>query len=260
MPGGPSTLDRLDGGLEGLVRPAQQVPMCEHAGFGMDYDEDCLDFRPGRAGGNSWRCELTGQQWLGDPAPAGWAASPSSGVAMSAPAAPSLSGSPPKPNQVATKLAARRAPGGASVRPLKQSNSISCGQTSVAMAVNALTGKHLTDHDIASKYGLGLLGALNNETRSSGYRWTDGGNFSKKNWASLEKRLNQEHTPVIMGLSGPTFSPSGRGHIVTLLSIDGNKVRYADPADGSIKTTTRQAIEQAPGHPQGKFFFYASKA
>ena len=65
---------------------------------------------------------------------------------------------------------------------------------------------------------------------------------------------------MIMGLNGPEFSPSGRGHIVTLLSIEGDQVRYADPADGTIKTTTKQAIQNAPGHPQGKFFFYSTQA
>lgn len=150
-------------------------------------------------------------------------------------------------------------PAGATVKPLAQSNSVSCGQTSVAMSVNALTGKRLTDGDIDRKYGFGLLSALNGESRGSGYSWRDGGNFSAKNWPALEKRLNKERTPVLIGLSGPTFSPSGRGHIVTLLSIDGEKVRYADPADGKVKTTTRRAIEQAPPHPDGKFFFYASK-
>lgn len=144
------------------------------------------------------------------------------------------------------------------IRPLRQSNSSSCGQTSVAMAVNRLTGKSLKDTDIANNYGYGLLSALNGESKGAGYRWRDGGNFSPSKWKLLEKKLNQEKTPVIMGLNG-SFSPSGRGHIITLLAVEGDKVKYADPADGTIKTTSRQAIENAPGHPQGKFFFYASK-
>lgn len=149
--------------------------------------------------------------------------------------------------------------GGATVRPLRQGNSISCGQTSVAMAVNSLTGKNLTDADVNRKHGFGLLSALRSESRSAGYTWKDGGNFQAKHWATVEKKLNREKTPVIMGLNGPTFSRSGRGHIVTLLSIDGDQVRYADPADGKIKTVSKKTIENAPGHPHGKFFFYASK-
>lgn len=148
--------------------------------------------------------------------------------------------------------------GGAKVRLLKQSNGNSCGQTSVAMSVNALTGKNLTDLDIDNKYGFGLLNALNKESKGSGYRWSDAGNLSSKSWPTLEKKLNKEKTPVIIGLNGQ-FSPTGRGHIVTLLSIDGNKVTYADPADGKVKTTTKQAIEKAPPHPDGKFLFVANK-
>lgn len=150
------------------------------------------------------------------------------------------------------------ADGGAKVRPLAQSNGVSCGQTSVAMCVNSLTGKKLTDQDIHAKYGFGLLSALNGESRGSGYTWSDAGDLSAKSWPTLEKKLNQEKTPVMIGLNGQ-FSPSGRGHIVTLLSIEGEKVTYADPADGKIKTTTKQAIEKAPPHPDGKFLFVANK-
>ena len=125
------------------------------------------------------------------------------------------------------------------------------------MAVNSLTGKSLTDRDINRKYGYSLLGALKAESKGSGYSWRDSGDFSKAKWPMLEKKLNQEKTPVLIGLNGPEFSPSGRGHIVTLLSIEGDKVRYADPAKGTIRTTSRKAIEQAPRHPDGKFLFTA---
>lgn len=149
--------------------------------------------------------------------------------------------------------------GGATVRPLAQSNSVSCGQTSVAMAVNSLTGKNLTDRDINRRHGFGLLNALNYESRGSGYTWRDAGNFQAKNWPTLEKKLNGDKTPVIIGLNGPNFSRSGRGHIITLLSVDGDRVKYADPADGKIKYTTKQAISSAPPHPNGKFFMLASR-
>ena len=149
---------------------------------------------------------------------------------------------------------------GAAVRPMTQSNSVSCGQASVAMAVNSLTGKSLTDRDINKRYGFGLLSALNSESRGSGYKWRDGGNFNAGKWSLLEQKLNKDKTPVLIGLNGPQFSPSGRGHIVTLMSVNGSQVKYADPADGKIKTTTRQAIERAPSHPDGKFIFYANRA
>ena len=51
------------------------------------------------------------------------------------------------------------ASGASAVVPLAQSNSVSCGQTSVAMCINSLTGKDLRDTDIDSRYGFGLMRA-----------------------------------------------------------------------------------------------------
>lgn len=231
------------GALSSLVRPDHLVPVCERPDFGVEYEADSLDFAPPGGRPNTWRCELTGQQWLDDSAPV---------------RSPAPLPAPPAPTPKTGTAPLVKSAGGASVKPLRQRNGSSCGQTSVAMGINALTGKRLTDADIHRRYGFSLLSALNSECRGSGYRWVDGGDFRRKDWPCLEKRLNQERTPVLIGLNGPSFSPSGRGHIVTLLSIEGEKVRYADPADGKVKITTRRAIEQAPPHPDGKFFFYAT--
>lgn len=173
-------------------------------------------------------------------------------------AQPAVKPAPAARPNAPTKIGGR-AHAGARVRPLRQSNGVSCGQTSVAMSINYLTGKKLTDMDINAKFGLGLLSALKEESRGSGYDWFDNGNFSKNSWPAMERRLNQEKTPIVIGLNGPHFSPSGKGHIVTLISINGDKVTYADPADGTIKTTTKRAIENAPAHPDGKFMYVASK-
>lgn len=145
------------------------------------------------------------------------------------------------------------------VVPQVQSNSISCGQTSVAMAVNALTGKNLRDTDIDRRYGFELLRALNDESRQAGWSWHDGGVIGPDRWDLIAHKVNVEKTPVIVALNGPEFSPSGRGHIVTIIGVEGEQVTYADPADGTIKTTTRQAMNQAPPHPDGNFIFYASR-
>jgi hypothetical protein len=64
---------------------------------------------------------------------------------------------------------------------------------------------------------------------------------------------------VIVALNGPEFSPSGRGHIVTITKVLGETVDYADPASGGIRTTSRTAMNQAPQHPDGNFVFVASK-
>ena len=140
-----------------------------------------------------------------------------------------------------------------------QSNGSSCGQSSVAMTVNALTGKNLTDNDINNRYGFELLGALNGETKNYGFSWKDSGNFDSSRWGEIEEKLGQG-LPVLMGLNGKKFSPSGRGHIVVLTSINGDKVTIADPNGGRQRVVSRKDIENAKGYPQGQFMFTASKA
>lgn len=154
-------------------------------------------------------------------------------------------------------LGASAAAAARSVVPLAQSNPVSCGQTSVAMCINALTGKHLKDTDINRKFGFGLLHALNSETKPAGYQWRDAGNLSASAWNLIDHKVNDQKLPVIVALNGPQFSPDGRGHIVTIVKTDGDKVYYADPATGRIKTTTKETMDTAPEYPQGNFIFYA---
>lgn len=148
---------------------------------------------------------------------------------------------------------------GVDVTPLAQSNSVSCGQTSVAMALNSITGKHLTDMDIDHNYGFQLLDALKTESRPSGYDWNDAGNITADSWSMIDRKVNQEKLPVIVALNGPEFSPSGHGHIVTIIKTDADNVTYADPATGTIKTTPKSHMNNAPSHPDGNFLFVASK-
>ena len=75
----------------------------------------------------------------------------------------------------------------------------------------------------------------------------------------IDKKVNQEGLPVMIALNGPEFSASGRGHIVTITKTEGDKVTYADPADGTMKTTTKYAMETAPSHPDGNFVFVADR-
>lgn len=140
-----------------------------------------------------------------------------------------------------------------------QSNGVSCGQSSVAMTVNALTGKKLTDNDINSKYGFSLLQALNAETKNYGFSWQDSGNFDKSRWGEIEEKL-QKGLPVLMGMNGANFSPTGRGHIVALTSINGDKVTIADPNGGRERIVSRKDIENAKGYPQGQFMFTATSS
>ncbi len=160
------------------------------------------------------------------------------------------------PASIATSVSSAAS---AAVKPLAQNNGISCGQTSVAMCINSITGKSLIDADINSKYGFGLLDALNSESKSVGVNWKDGGTINSNCWGLIEQKVNQEGLPAIVALNGPEFSPSGRGHIVTITKIEGNTVHYADPATGTMRTTTKEAMNNAPSHPDGNFIFYANR-
>jgi hypothetical protein len=66
--------------------------------------------------------------------------------------------------------------------------------------------------------------------------------------------------PVVIGLNGPEFSPSGSGHIVTItgLSPDGT-VSFMDPNGGRTRTTRWENMVGAPSHPDGNFVFVPSR-
>lgn len=140
------------------------------------------------------------------------------------------------------------------VRPLAQNNSVSCGQTSVAMAINSIRGTNLQDYDINARYGFSLLGALNAESRGTGVSWRDAGDLSASKWPAIEGALDRG-LPVVVALNGSEFSPSGRGHIVLVVGIDGDRVEFADPATGTIRRTSKRNMETAPRHPDGNFIF-----
>lgn len=138
------------------------------------------------------------------------------------------------------------------VVPFAQGDYDNCGRTSVAMAVNAITGSNLTDWDIQE--GGSLLGELNKFTADSGYQWTDA-NLNADNWSFIEQSV-KDGAPVVVGLNGPEFSPSGHGHIVTIVGIEGDKVFFADPAIGEIRETTRMNMLNAEQYPQGNFIMF----
>ncbi len=145
------------------------------------------------------------------------------------------------------------------VEPLAQSNAVTEGQTCVAMCLNALTGSTFTDIDIDARYGFFLIKALNKESNEAGISWRDAGNLNYESWTFIDKKVNDEGLPVIVALNGPEFSPSGRGHIVTVVATTSDTVTYADPADGKLKTTQKQNMVEAPSHPDGNFVFVADR-
>lgn len=156
-------------------------------------------------------------------------------------------------------MAVDPAPSGLEVTPLAQQTSGSQGQACVAMAVNFLTGKKLDENDINAKYGYELLRALRQECAEVGYDWKDGGEVGPDCWELIEHKVQNEQSPVLLALNGPEFSPSGRGHIVLVSKVEGEKVTFADPATGTFRSSTRGQINAAPQHPQGNFIFYADR-
>lgn len=146
------------------------------------------------------------------------------------------------------------------VTPLPQSNNVSCGQTSVAVATNFITGKNINDKYIDKNYGFELHDALNKETQmdwdckfASDENWP----YWQGTWGHIEESLRCGY-PVIMGFNRP-FSVTGKGHIITICGIEGDKVYYADSNGGIIKETTKQVMEAAQPHPDGKFYFIPKK-
>jgi hypothetical protein len=151
------------------------------------------------------------------------------------------------------------APDRIEMSPLTQHTGWTCGYTSVAMVANAVTGKKLSDNQLINKYGhTGYLPSMLNDlckdaSDPSMRKWDVGGELhGDKDWAQIEKKVHDKK-PVIIGLNRP-FSHTGHGHIVVITKISGNDVTYADPADGQVKHTTKQAMLAAEAHPQGKFW------
>ena len=141
---------------------------------------------------------------------------------------------------------------------VEQTDAISSGQASVACALNWLSGQSTyTVASIESKYGFGLMNALKAESLSLNVDWRDAGNFSNEIWPEIEQTL-QLHRPVLLAFAGA--APDERsGKIVVLIGSDGDTLRYFDPSNGEIVKIHRQALIDAPSHPDGNFVFLPSK-
>ncbi|MBN9415970.1 MAG: hypothetical protein J0I12_11065 [Candidatus Eremiobacteraeota bacterium] len=141
------------------------------------------------------------------------------------------------------------------VKVQPQHHADSCGQTSAAMAINALTGKSLTDDSFHARYGYELLKGLRKEC--PGWEWWDAGDISADQWDDVERCLQAGGVPIGAG-NGPGFS-SGAGHIMCIVALKGDKVVVADPNGGYFRTVTRQQWENAARHPQGNFLFLCKR-
>lgn len=129
-----------------------------------------------------------------------------------------------------------------------QNNPSTCGHASVAVTASLLNRKNYTDNNFLSY--LALRDAINSV---ASIRFGDP-EFSRSRWLDIERSVNVENIPVIIGLGHPfKYNPDGPGHIYTILAIEGDNVVLGDPAKGRERITTKAAIEAAQPHKDGKF-------
>jgi len=167
---------------------------------------------------------------------------------------PTPAPTPPAPPSPPAKVSVQKY-----IKIQAQHTSKSCGQTCVAMVINYLgkLKKPADDYWVDRYYGYNLLGALNDNC--GGKKWADVGNFKSSMWDAISHNLSKGLPGAIVGLNGPEFSPSGYGHILMIVSIDGNSVGLADPNGGVWRTVTKQLIETCPAHTEGKFVFMVAQ-
>ncbi len=131
--------------------------------------------------------------------------------------------------------------GGCGVVPLAQSDGDNCGKASVAMVVNAMTGKGVSDRHWGEA-AISLEGTLEKET---GRQW-GAHKLSADNWGKVVESV-QNGDPVILG--GKKGLTNGNiGHFVVIDKIEGNTVHICDPAGGTRKTMTVQQVLDAQGY------------
>ena len=138
------------------------------------------------------------------------------------------------------------------VTAIAQNATDTCGIASI-VTVCKYFKKNVTEGAVKENFGYNLLTALQYYLPNIDY--ADCGNFEDlpDPWDLIEKNLDGGY-PVIIGLNG-IFSASKQGHIVVIAGVDAEKVYYADPATGTIQTTTKSNIASCPPHPDGKFIF-----
>ena len=136
-----------------------------------------------------------------------------------------------------------------------QSHSVSCGQASVATALNWIhQGEAYDTVAIDEKYGFALLNALNGESAQYDIQWRDAGDLTSSHWPLISQTVNQRKLPVILAFNGHP-APHDLGYIVTIVKIEGERVTYADPYQGSLKTSSKETLLKAERHPDGNFVF-----
>lgn len=99
---------------------------------------------------------------------------------------------------------------------VKQSYKFSNGQARVAVALNRISDRYLTDKDIDAHYGFRLLEALRKESPEN-VTWRDAGDLGEETWLQIQATLQEEKLPVVVAYARKD-EPSG--YIITLLKVE----------------------------------------
>lgn len=135
---------------------------------------------------------------------------------------------------------------------VRQRNAVSCGQASVATALNWLNGSQLNDRDIDQRYGFQLLRALKSES-PGGVEWRDAGDLSERTWQEIKIAV-EAGLPALVAFREDSHLRRG-GTIVTIVGIRGDLATFADPRTGRLASVSKQELLVAEEHPDGNFVF-----
>ncbi len=143
--------------------------------------------------------------------------------------------------------------------------SVGCGITSATMAINGLTGKHLTPDQFYAKYGFGLNGGMEaNGLKVTNMSNLHSGNMSTENKAwDVFKNATGSGKVVMFAANGQPFTKGSYGHIMLATgtsTVNGQRmVTFNDPATGTSRTVPFDKLWNAPPHREGNFVRVISK-
>jgi spore coat assembly protein SafA len=143
--------------------------------------------------------------------------------------------------------------------------SVGCGITSATMAINGLTGKHMTPDQFYAKHGFSLNGGMEaNGLKVTNMSNLHSGNMSTENKAwDVFKNATGNGKVVMFAANGQPFTKGSYGHIMLATgtsTVNGQRmVTFNDPATGTSRTVPFDKLWNAPPHREGNFVRVISK-
>ena len=143
--------------------------------------------------------------------------------------------------------------------------SVGCGITSATMAINGLTGKHMTPDQFYAQYGFGLNGGMEaNGLKVTNMSDLHSGNMSTENKAwDVFKNATGSGKVVMFAANGQPFTKGSYGHIMLATgtsTVNGQRMMtFNDPATGTSRTVNFDTLWNAREHREGNFVRVISK-